>query len=394
MKQIYLDYAATTPVDPEVAKAMIECLTMEGNFGNPASNTHFFGWLAKEAVTEARLQVADLLGADSREIVFTSGATESNNLAIKGVADAYSHKGKHIITCVTEHKAVLDPCKYLETIGHEVTYLQPNTEGLISVAQVQDAMREDTILVSVMFVNNEIGVIQPIAEIGALCRGRKILFHVDAAQAVGKLDVDVKSMNIDLLSLSSHKLYGPKGMGALYVRRRPKIKLTPLIHGGGHEQGMRSGTLATHQIVGLGRACSVANACLSEEYQKLLSFRRYFIDSVKVIPELKINGDPKHVFPGILNVTIEGVDGEALMMALNEVAISAGSACNSATIEASYVLQAIGLTAEQAHSSFRVSFGRFTAQADVGKLIALLIKQVARLRKMSPLWRKGKGDVI
>jgi cysteine desulfurase len=391
MKQIYLDYASTTPTDERVANEMYNYLKFDGCFGNPASDTHFYGWEADKAVSSARNSIAGLLNASVKEVVFTSGATEANNLAIKGVASAYVNKGKHIITCKTEHKSVLDTCLYLESIGYDVTYLTPTAEGLIDLSELENSIREDTILVTIMYINNELGVIQPIKRIGEICRRNKVLFHVDAAQAVGKIKVDVQEDMIDMLSLSGGKIYGPKGIGALYVKRRPRVKINPQIHGGGHEFGFRSGTLATHQIVGLGVACQISQSCMDEDRNKLIALRECFLRGVKSISGLVINGSSQSFFPGIVNLTIPGIDGEAFMMAMNGVAFSAGSACNSASIEPSYVLLAIGVTPEDSHASFRISFGRYTEINEVSYVADLCVKHVEKLRCLSPIWTK-KGE--
>ena len=377
---IYLDYAATTPVDPAVAEAMAKCLTLDGNFGNPASRSYRFGWMAEEAVDVARNNISDALNCDPREIVFTSGATESNNLAIKGVAEGYAGKGKHIITVNTEHKAVLDTCEYLEEQGFEVTYLAAQQDGLINLNDLKNAIREDTILVSVMHVNNELGVIQDIQAIGETCREKGILFHVDGAQSVGKIAIDLSELPVDLLSISAHKMYGPKGMGALYVRRRPKINLVSQIHGGGHERGMRSGTLATHQIVGLGTAISVATANLEQESKRILALRELLWNGLEKIGDVHLNGHETQRIPGILNVSFAGVDGESLMMGLNDIAVSSGSACTSASLEPSYVLKAIGRSNELAHAGIRFSVGRFTTQEDVEYVINKVTDVTTRLR--------------
>ena len=376
---VYLDYAATTPVDPVVAEQMMQCLTMDGNFGNPSSRTYRYGWMAEEAVDVARSQVADLLNCDPREVVFTSGATEANNLAIKGVAEQYQDKGRHIVTVVTEHKAVLDTCAYLQTQGYEVTYLPVDEQGLVSIAELEDALREDTILVSVMHVNNEIGVIQDITAIGKLCRERQIAFHVDGAQSVGKLPVDLGTLPVDLYSLSAHKFYGPKGSGALFVRRRPKVRVAEQIHGGGHERGMRSGTLATHQIVGLGAACELAGEHLNEEMNRIGSLRDRLWQGLSALPNSKLNGHPTQRVSGNLNVSFTGVDGESLIMALNSIAVSSGSACTSASMEPSYVLRAIGCDAETAHSGLRFSVGRYTTIADIDHTIEKVTSVVTRM---------------
>ncbi|GEA05683.1 cysteine desulfurase IscS [Alteromonas sp. KUL42] len=377
---IYLDYAATTPVDPRVAEAMAKCLTLDGNFGNPASRSYRFGWMAEEAVDVARNQISDALNCDPREVVFTSGATESNNLAIKGVAEGYAEKGKHIITVNTEHKAVLDTCAYLESQGFEITYLPVQPDGLIDIKQLVDAIREDTILVSVMHVNNELGVIQDINVIGALCREKGVLFHVDGAQSVGKVAIDLSSLPIDLLSMSAHKMYGPKGMGALYVRRRPKINLVAQIHGGGHERGMRSGTLATHQIVGMGEAITLATANLEAESTRIFELRERLWNGLKQLDDVYLNGHASQRVPGILNVSFAGVDGESLMMGLNDIAVSSGSACTSASLEPSYVLKAIGRDNVLAHAGIRFSVGRFTTQDDIDYVIKKVSDVTMRLR--------------
>ncbi|GAB3234082.1 IscS subfamily cysteine desulfurase [Pseudaeromonas pectinilytica] len=390
---IYLDYSATTPVDPRVAEKMMQCLTLDGIFGNPASRSHRFGWQAEEVVDEARNHIADLIGADPREIVFTSGATESNNLAIKGIAHFYQKQGKHIITCKTEHKAVLDPCRYLEGEGFEVTYLDPQPNGLVTLQQLEAAMRDDTILVSLMHVNNEIGVIQDVAAIGELCRARKIFFHVDAAQSVGKIAIDVEAMKIDLLSMSAHKIYGPKGIGALFVRRKPRVRLEAQMHGGGHERGMRSGTLPTHQIVGMGEAFRIAKLEMADEEARILTLRDRLWQGLKDIEEVYINGDLERRVPGNLNVSFAYVEGESLIMALKDLAVSSGSACTSASLEPSYVLRALGLSDELAHSSIRFSIGRFTTEEEIDYTVKLLNESISRLREMSPLWDMFKDGV-
>ena len=377
---IYLDYAATTPVDPRVAEAMAKCLTLDGNFGNPASRSYRFGWMAEEAVDVARNQISDALNCDPREVVFTSGATESNNLAIKGVAEGYAEKGKHIITLNTEHKAVLDTCAYLESQGFEITYLPVQPDGLIDIKQLVDAIREDTILVSVMHVNNELGVIQDINAIGLLCREKGVLFHVDGAQSVGKVAIDLSSLPVDLLSMSAHKMYGPKGMGALYVRRRPKINLVAQIHGGGHERGMRSGTLATHQIVGMGEAIALATANLEAESTRIYDLRERLWNGLKQLDDVYLNGHASQRVPGILNISFAGVDGESLMMGLNDIAVSSGSACTSASLEPSYVLKAIGRDNALAHAGIRFSVGRFTTQDDIDYVIKKVSDVTMRLR--------------
>ncbi|MEZ6961426.1 MULTISPECIES: IscS subfamily cysteine desulfurase [unclassified Aeromonas] len=390
---IYLDYSATCPVDPRVAEKMMQCLTMDGLFGNPASRSHRFGWQAEEAVDLARNQVAELIGADPREIVFTSGATESDNLAIKGVAHFYASKGKHIITSKTEHKAVLDTCRQLEREGFEVTYLEPMPNGLFTLEMIENAMRDDTILVSMMHVNNEIGVIQDIKGLGELCRSRKILLHVDAAQSVGKVEIDVEAMKIDLLSLSAHKIYGPKGIGALYVRRKPRVRIEAQMHGGGHERGMRSGTLATHQIVGMGEAFRIAKEEMASEGQRVMALRQRLWDGLKDIEAVYPNGDLEQRVSGNLNVSFAYVEGESLIMALKDLAVSSGSACTSASLEPSYVLRALGLNDELAHSSIRFSIGRFTTEEEIDYAVKLIRDSIGRLREMSPLWEMYKDGV-
>jgi cysteine desulfurase len=383
---IYFDYSATTPVDPRVAQAMIDCLTIEGNFGNPASRSHYFGWKAEEAVENARQNVADLVGADPREIVWTSGATESNNLAIKGVAQFNHKRGKHVITSKIEHKAVLDACRQLEREGFEVTYLDPNSDGLITAEQVADAIREDTTLVSLMHVNNEIGVINDIASIGKVCRSKKVFFHVDAAQSTGKIAINVEDMQVDLMSFSGHKSYGPKGVGALFVRRKPRVRLEAQIHGGGHERGMRSGTLPTHQIVGMGEAFRLAKLELDKDYAHALTMRNRLLEGVKDLEEVHVNGSLDQRVPHNLNISFAFVEGESLIMSLKDLAVSSGSACTSASLEPSYVLRALGLNDELAHSSLRFSFGRFTSEEEIDHAILQLHQAVSKLRELSPLW--------
>jgi cysteine desulfurase len=393
MLPIYFDYAATTPVDPRVVKVMIDCLTLEGNFGNPASRSHVFGWKAEEAIEQARQQVADLVKCDPREIVWTSGATESDNLAIKGVAHFYQSRGKHIITSKIEHKAVLDSCRQLEREGFEVTYLEPGNDGLIQPAAVAAAIRPDTILVSLMHVNNEIGVINDIKTIGAICREKKVLFHVDAAQSTGKVNIDVEAMNIDLMAFSAHKSYGPKGIGALYVRRKPRVRLEAQMHGGGHERGFRSGTLPTHQIVGMGEAFRIARLEMHEEAIRIKTLRDRLLNGLQDLEEVYVNGDLEHRIAGNLNVSFNFVEGESLIMALKELAVSSGSACTSASLEPSYVLRALGLNDELAHSSLRFSIGRFTTEADIDYAIGRLREAVSKLRELSPLWDMYKDGV-
>lgn len=390
---IYLDYAATTPVDPRVAQKMSECLMAEGNFGNPASRSHKFGWEAEEAVEIARRQVADLIGADPREIVWTSGATESDNLAIKGVAQFYQTKGKHIVTSKIEHKAVLDTCRHLERSGFEVTYLDPGEEGFISPEKLAAAIREDTTIVSLMHVNNEIGVINDIAALGEVCRERKVFFHVDAAQSAGKIDIDLDTMKVDLMSFSAHKVYGPKGMGALYVRRKPRVRLEAQMHGGGHERGMRSGTLATHQIVGMGEAFRIAKEEMHDEAKRIEGLRQRLWDGLDDMEEVYINGSVDHRIPGIFNVSFNFVEGESLIMSLSDLAISSGSACTSASLEPSYVLRALGRNDELAHSSLRFSVGRFTTEQDIDTAIEKIRGAVDKLRELSPLWDMYKDGV-
>ncbi|WP_145573303.1 IscS subfamily cysteine desulfurase [Yersinia alsatica] len=390
---IYLDYAATTPVDPRVAEKMMQYLTLDGIFGNPASRSHKFGWQAEEAVDIARNDIAALVGADPREIVFTSGATESDNLAIKGAANFYQKKGKHIITCKTEHKAVLDTCRQLEREGFDVTYLAPQSNGIIDLKQLEAAMREDTILVSIMHVNNEIGVVQDIAEIGEMCRSRGIIFHVDATQSVGKLPIDLSKLKVDLMSFSAHKVYGPMGIGALFVRRKPRIRIEAQQHGGGHERGMRSGTLPVHQIVGMGEAYRIAKEEMESEAARLRSLRLRLWNGIKDIEEVYLNGDLENGAPGILNVSFNYVEGESLIMALKDLAVSSGSACTSASLEPSYVLRALGMNDELAHSSIRFSLGRFTTEEEIDYAIALVRKSIGRLRDLSPLWDMFKQGV-
>ena len=383
---IYLDYLSTTPVDPRVVAVMSSCLSNEGVFGNPASRSHVFGWKAEEAVENARNQVAELINADPREIVWTSGATESDNLAIKGVAHFYHKKGKHIVTSKIEHKAVLDTCRQLEREGYEVTYLDPDDRGLTTPEMVQAALREDTILVSVMHANNEIGVVNDVAGIGEKCRAAGVLLHVDAAPGVGKVPLDMETMKIDLLSMSAHKMYGPKGVGALYVRRKPRVRLEAQMHGGGHERGMRSGTLATHQLVGFGEAARIAREEMAAEADRLAALRLRFWNAISDIPEVHINGDRDQRLPGALNVSFAFVEGESLIMSLRDLAISSGSACTSASLEPSYVLRALGLNDELAHSSLRFSFGRFTTDAEVDHAATCVRHAVEKLRELSPLW--------
>ncbi len=390
---IYFDYSATTPVDERVAEKMCRCLTLDGTFGNPASRSHPFGWEAEKLVDEARGHVAALVNADPREIVWTSGATESDNLALKGAAHFYHKKGKHIVTVKTEHKAVLDTCRQLEREGYEVTYLDVQSNGLLDLDAFRDALREDTILASVMHVNNEIGVIQDIAAIGEICREKKVVFHVDAAQSAGKVEIDLQTLPVDLMSFSAHKIYGPKGMGALYVQRKPRVRLEAQMHGGGHERGLRSGTLATHQIVGMGEAFRIAKEEMAEENARLLALRNRLWDGLKDMEEVYVNGDLEHRVAGNLNVSFNYVEGESLMMALKDIAVSSGSACTSTSLEPSYVLRAIGRPDELAHSSLRFTLGRFTTEEEIDFVINKLREQVQRLRDLSPLWDMYKAGI-
>ncbi len=381
---VYLDYSATTPIDPRVVEAMLPYLTEK--FGNPASRSHQYGWDAEAAVENARAEVAALVNADPKEIVWTSGATEANNLAIKGAANFYQSKGKHLITVKTEHKAVLDTMRELERQGFEVTYLDVLPNGLVDMAALEAALRPDTILVSIMAVNNEIGVVQPIAEIGELLRSKGILFHVDAAQATGKIEIDLASLKVDLMSFSAHKTYGPKGIGALYVRRKPRVRLEAQMHGGGHERGMRSGTLATFLIVGMGEAFRLARLEMKEENVRIRALRDRLLKGLSDLPEIYVNGDLEQRVPHNLNISFAYVEGESLMMAVKDIAVSSGSACTSASLEPSYVLRALGLTDELAHSSIRFSIGRFTTEEEIDFTVDLLHKQIDRLRELSPLW--------
>ncbi|MBI3101205.1 MAG: IscS subfamily cysteine desulfurase [Burkholderiales bacterium] len=388
---IYLDYGATTPVDPRVADAMIPWL--REHFGNPASRSHAWGWEAEEAVEKARTQVADLIGADPREIVWTSGATESNNLAIKGAGHFYQGKGKHLITVKTEHKAVLDTMREMERQGFEVTYLDVQENGLLDLEAFKAALRPDTILVSVMFVNNEIGVIQDIPAIGALCREKGILFHVDAAQATGKVEIDLKTLPVDLMSLASHKTYGPKGIGALYVRRKPRVRLEAQMHGGGHERGMRSGTLPTHQIVGMGEAFRLAREEMAQDLAKARALQKRLLDGLGGIEQVFVNGDLTRRVPHNLNMSFNYVEGESLIMGIKGLAVSSGSACTSASLEPSYVLRALGRSDELAHSSLRMTLGRFTTEEEIDYAVATIRENVAKLRELSPLWEMYQDGV-
>ncbi len=383
-KPIYLDYAATTPVDPRVVQAMLPYLYEQ--FGNPASRSHAYGWAAEEAVEIAREHVAALIGADPREVVWTSGATESNNLAIKGAAQFYKSKGKHLVTVKTEHKAVLDTMRELERDGFEVTYLDVKDDGLLDLDVFAAALRPDTVLASVMAVNNEIGVIQDIAALGAICRGKGVIFHVDAAQATGKMEIDLSRLPIDLMSMSAHKTYGPKGIGALYVRRKPRIRIEAQMHGGGHERGMRSGTLPTHQIVGMGEAYRLAKELMKTEGERIRALRDRLMAGLQAIPEARVNGHLAQRVAHNLNISFQFVEGESLLMGMKGIAVSSGSACTSASLEPSYVLRALGLSDEVAHSSIRFSVGRFTTEADVDAAVELTRHTVERLRSLSPLW--------
>ncbi|KRP33015.1 MAG: cysteine desulfurase IscS, partial [OM182 bacterium BACL3 MAG-121001-bin29] len=389
----YLDYSSTSPCDPRVAAKMAECLTLEANFGNPASRSHKFGWKAEEAVENARKQVADLLNCDPREIVWTSGATESDNLAIKGAAHFYVKKGKHIITSKIEHKAVLDSCRQLEREGFEVTYLDPDSTGIVSPEMVAAVIRPDTTLVSLMHVNNEIGVINDIEAIGKVTREHGVIFHVDAAQSTGKLRIDMETMQVDLMSVTAHKTYGPKGIGALFVRRKPRIRLEPQMHGGGHERGMRSGTLATHQIVGMGEAFHLAMVEMEADNARILKLRNRLLEGLQDMEEVYVNGDLDHRVAANLNISFNFVEGESLMMALRNLAVSSGSACTSASLEPSYVLRAIGLNDELAHSSLRMTIGRFTTEEEIDYTIEKVKEAVGKLRDLSPLWDMFKDGV-
>jgi cysteine desulfurase len=388
---IYLDYSATTPVDPRVAEKMIPYLTEL--FGNPASRSHSYGWTAEKAVEEAREEVAKLVNADSKEIIWTSGATESNNLAIKGAAHFYSGKGKHIITLKTEHKAVLDTVRELERQGFEASYLDVKEDGLVDLDVLKAAIRPDTVVISVLFVNNEIGVIQPIAEIGEICREKGIIFHVDAAQATGKVDIDLSKLKVDLMSFCAHKTYGPKGIGALYVRRKPRVRLEAQMHGGGHERGLRSGTLATHQIVGMGEAFRLARLEMAEENARIGALRDRLLTGLTAIEESFVNGDMAHRVPHNLNISFAYVEGESLIMAVKDIAVSSGSACTSASLEPSYVLRALGRNDELAHSSIRFTIGRFTTAEEIDYTIDLLQRKVGKLRELSPLWDMFKEGI-
>ncbi len=390
---IYLDYSATTPVDPRVAEVMCSYLTPGGMFGNPASRSHAFGWQADEAVEEARRNVAALVNADPKEIIWTSGATESDNLALKGAAHFYKKKGMHIVTVKTEHKAVLDSCRQLEREGYEVTYLDPEPSGLLDLDKFAAALRDDTVLVSVMHVNNEIGVIQDIGAIGEICRDRKIIFHVDAAQSAGKVEIDLQQLKVDLMSFSAHKIYGPKGIGALYVQRKPRVRLEAQMHGGGHERGLRSGTLPTHQIVGMGEAFRLAKEEMAADNERILTLRKRLLEGFQDIEEVYINGDLEHRIPGNLNISFNYVEGESLIMALKDLAVSSGSACTSASLEPSYVLRALGRNDELAHSSIRFTIGRFTTEEEIDYTIQLVLGKIDKLRDLSPLWDMYKEGI-
>lgn len=390
---IYLDYAATTPVDSRVAQKMHDYLTMDGCFGNPASHSHLFGWEAEKAVNWAREQVANLIHASPKEIIWTSGATESNNLAIKGAAQFHQKKGRHIITSKTEHKAVLDPCHYLSQAGFEVTYLDPDANGIITLETVRAAVRDDTTLVSVMYANNETGALNDIASIGEFTRANGIVFHVDGAQAAGKVNVDVNTENIDLLSLNAHKIYGPKGIGALYVRRKPRMRLVAQIHGGGHERGFRSGTLPTHQIIGMGEAYRIANDELSADQTHVKSLANQLWDGLKNLPEVYMNGANAPRIDNIMNISFGFVEGDALMRAVSELAVSSGSACTSGSVEPSYVLRALGVPDDLASSSIRFSFGRMTTEADIRRTVELMLVEVEKLRQLSPLWTVRQNGI-
>ena len=393
VKPIYLDYASTTPVDDRVANKMMEFMKMDGQFGNPASRSHYYGWTAESAVSEARKHVADLVNADPREIVWTSGATESDNLAIKGAAHFYQKKGKHVITVKTEHTAVLDACRQLEREGFDVTYLEPMGNGLLDIQELKSEIREDTILISVMHVNNEIGVIQDIESIGNICREKGIIFHVDAAQSAGKIPIDLQKLNVDLMSFSAHKIYGPKGIGALYVCRKPRVRLEAQIHGGGHERGLRSGTLPTHQIVGMGEAFRIAMLEMDKDFQHISALKHRLWDALKDMEEVYLNGDENERYPGIMNISFNFVEGESLIMATKDIALSSGSACTSASLEPSFVLRAIGRSDELAHSSLRMSIGRFTTEREIDHTVEVVKVAVKKLRELSPLWEMYKDGI-
>ena len=390
---IYLDYASTTPIDKRVADKMFEYMTTDGMYGNPASRSHSFGWDADDAVSKSRKHIADLINADPREIVWTSGATESDNLAIKGAAHFYKKKGKHIITLKTEHKAVLDACRQLEREGFEVTYMEPMSSGLLDLDKLESEIRKDTVLISIMHVNNEIGVIQDIEKIGELCRSKNIIFHVDAAQSAGKIEIDLQKTKVDLMSFSAHKIYGPKGIGALYVRRKPRVRLEAQIHGGGHERGLRSGTLPTHQIVGMGEAFRIAKEEMNQDFENISKLRNRLWNGVKDMEEVYLNGDFENRYPGIMNISFNYVEGESLIMATKDIAVSSGSACTSASLEPSFVLRAIGRSDELAHSSLRMSIGRFTTEEEIDATINTVKIAVEKLRALSPLWEMYKDGI-
>ncbi len=393
MKPLYFDYASTTPVDQRVIDKMKDCLSLDGNFGNPGSRSHAFGWQAEELVEEARINVSTLVNCDPREIIWTSGATESDNLAIKGAANFYKEKGNHIITSKIEHKAVLDTCRQLESEGFEVTYLDPNENGEISIENIEENIREETTLVSLMHINNEIGVVNDIEKIGELCRNKGIIFHVDAAQSAGKIEIDLSQLKVDLMSFSAHKIYGPKGIGALFVRRRPRIRLQPLFHGGGQERGIRAGTLPTHQIVGMGEAFKLSQTEMQSDLSKISSYRDILWNGLSEMEEIYVNGSIDNGYPGIFNLSFNYVEGESLIMALKNIAVSSGSACTSASLEPSYVLRALGRPDELAHSSIRFSFGRFTKEEEVKSTVKLVQESVAQLREISPLWEMYQDGV-
>ena len=393
MKPLYFDYASTTPVDQRVIDKMKDCLSLDGNFGNPGSRSHAFGWQAEELVEEARINVSTLVNCDPREIIWTSGATESDNLAIKGAANFYKEKGNHIITSKIEHKAVLDTCRQLESEGFEVTYLDPNENGEISIESIEENIREETTLVSLMHINNEIGVVNDIEKIGELCRNKGIIFHVDAAQSAGKIEIDLSQLKVDLMSFSAHKIYGPKGIGALFVRRRPRIRLQPLFHGGGQERGIRAGTLPTHQIVGMGEAFKLSQTEMQSDLSKISSYRDILWNGLSEMEEIYVNGSIDNGYPGIFNISFNYVEGESLIMALKNIAVSSGSACTSASLEPSYVLRALGRPDELAHSSIRFSFGRFTKEEEVKSTVKLVQESVAQLREISPLWEMYQDGV-
>ncbi len=393
MKPLYFDYASTTPVDQRVIDKMKDCLSLDGNFGNPGSRSHAFGWQAEELVEEARINVSTLVNCDPREIIWTSGATESDNLAIKGAANFYKEKGNHIITSKIEHKAVLDTCRQLESEGFEVTYLDPNENGEISIESIEENIREETTLVSLMHINNEIGVVNDIEKIGELCRNKGIIFHVDAAQSAGKIEIDLSQLKVDLMSFSAHKIYGPKGIGALFVRRRPRIRLQPLFHGGGQERGIRAGTLPTHQIVGMGEAFKLSQTEMQSDLSKISSYRDILWNGLSEMEEIYVNGSIDNGYPGIFNLSFNYVEGESLIMALKNIAVSSGSACTSASLEPSYVLRALGRPDELAHSSIRFSFGRFTKKEEVESTVKLVQESVGQLREISPLWEMYQDGV-